>query len=84
MNPFFQGALAGYGIAMPVGAVSILIIGAALRGGFLPGFAAGMGAATADLFFATLAALAGQDLYPVVAGGPIGRPGPGHRFAQPG
>lgn len=62
MNAFWQGVLAGYGIAIPVGAIAILIVEAGLRSGFLTGFAAGAGAATADLVYAGLAALAGQAL----------------------
>ncbi|HEX7099242.1 MAG TPA: LysE family transporter [Acidimicrobiia bacterium] len=56
---FIDGVVAGYGIAIPVGAVAILIVGAAMRGGFGYGFSAGAGAATADLLYALVAALAG-------------------------
>ena len=59
---FWQGALAGYGIAIPVGAIAILIVDIGLRHGFGPGFMAGAGAATADFVFAILAAVAGQVL----------------------
>lgn len=52
--------MAGYGIAIPVGAVAILIVGAGMRGGFPYGFSAGAGAATADLIYALIAALAGS------------------------
>ena len=62
MDAFYQGVLAGYGIAIPVGAIAILIVDLGLRLGFWAGFAAGAGAATADLVYATLAALAGQAL----------------------
>ncbi len=61
---FVEGLLAGYGIAIPVGAIAILIIDVALRTGFKAGFWAGAGAASADLFYAILAALAGQALTP--------------------
>jgi arginine exporter protein ArgO len=67
MDPFFHGILAGYGIAIPVGAIAILIVEAGLRRGFWTGFAAGAGAATADLVYATLAALAGQTLAALLA-----------------
>lgn len=60
MTAFWEGVLAGYGIAIPVGAISILIIDTALRGGFRPGFLAGAGAASADLFYASLVAIAGE------------------------
>lgn len=62
MDVFFQGVLAGYGIAIPVGAIAILIVETGLRLGFRAGFAAGAGAATADLVYAALAAVAGQAL----------------------
>ena len=53
------GLAAGYGIAIPVGAVAILIIGTASRRGFRWGAAAGLGAASADLAYAALAVLFG-------------------------
>jgi threonine/homoserine/homoserine lactone efflux protein len=62
LDLFFQGMLAGYGIAIPVGAVAILIVELGLRLGFWAAFAAGAGASTADLVYATLAAVAGQAL----------------------
>ena len=62
MSAFFAGVIAGYGIAIPVGAIAILIVETGLRRGFRAGFAAGAGAATADVFYALLAALAGQSL----------------------
>lgn len=62
-----NGILAGYGIAIPVGAISILILERGLHGGFRSGFAAGAGAATADLLYALLAALAGAALAQVLA-----------------
>ncbi len=67
MNPFIQGILAGYGIAIPVGAIAILIVDTAIRRGFRSGFAAGAGAATADIVYASLAALAGQALAALLA-----------------
>jgi arginine exporter protein ArgO len=59
---FWEGALAGYGIAIPVGAIAVLILEAGMRRGFRVGLAAGAGAASADLLYAALAALAGQVL----------------------
>jgi threonine/homoserine/homoserine lactone efflux protein len=56
---FFSGAIAGYGVAIPVGAIAILIIDAGLRRGLRIGFAAGAGTATADGVYAALAGLAG-------------------------
>jgi threonine/homoserine/homoserine lactone efflux protein len=57
-----EGALAGYGIAMPVGPITILIVDMSLRRGFTAGFVAGAGAAVVDFLFAGLAALAGTAL----------------------
>lgn len=58
-DSFVKGALAGYAIAIPVGAIAILILETALKRGFWHGFAAGSGAATADLIYATIAATLG-------------------------
>jgi threonine/homoserine/homoserine lactone efflux protein len=62
MHPFIEGVIAGYGIAIPVGAVAILIINTAMRCGFRTGFMAGAGAATADFLYALLASIAGVAL----------------------
>jgi threonine/homoserine/homoserine lactone efflux protein len=67
MEAFWEGALAGYGIAIPVGAIAILIIDLGLRRGFGLGFMAGAGAAAADFFYASLAALAGGALASTLA-----------------
>lgn len=58
-SSFVVGAVAGYGIAIPVGAIAILIIETGLRRGLAPGLAAGAGAASADGLYALIAALAG-------------------------
>ncbi len=62
MSPFVEGILAGYGVAVPVGAVAILIVNTSIRCGFTIGFMAGAGAATADLLYAILASVAGVAL----------------------
>jgi len=56
MTPFWEGVLAGYGIAIPVGAIAVLIVDMGLRRGFGFGLMAGAGAATADFLYAGLAA----------------------------
>ena len=56
MNAFLEGVVAGYGIAIPVGPIAVLIIGIGTRSGFPRAFFAGLGAALADLVFATIAA----------------------------
>lgn len=66
-SSLLAGVLAGYGIAIPVGAISILIIETALRRGFAAGFAAGAGAATIDGLYALVAALAGSAVAGLVA-----------------
>jgi arginine exporter protein ArgO len=53
------GAVAGYAIAIPVGAIAVLIIHTGLTAGLRHGLAAGAGAASADGIYATIAALAG-------------------------
>lgn len=62
IQSFIAGALAGYAIAIPVGAIAVLILETGLRRGFRAGFAAGSGAATADLIYATVAATLGSAL----------------------
>jgi arginine exporter protein ArgO len=61
------GALAGFGVAIPVGAVAVLIIETAARRGWPTGASAGLGAATADGVYATLAGLFGAAIAVVLA-----------------
>ena len=63
---FIAGVVAGYGIAIPVGAISMIIIDAGLRHGFRTAAAAGAGAATADVFYAAVAAVFGAALAQVL------------------
>jgi len=67
MTPFVEGMLAGYGIAIPIGAIAILIMDASIRRGLAAGLMAGAGAATADFLYATLAVVAGAVVAPVLA-----------------
>jgi len=67
LEPFVAGALAGYGVAIPVGAVAILIVDLGMRRGFVVGASAGAGAATADFLYATLAMLGGASVAAVLA-----------------
>jgi arginine exporter protein ArgO len=62
MEAFLTGVVAGYGIAIPVGAIAILIVQVGIKCGFRCAFAAGAGAATADLIYAGLAVLGGAAL----------------------
>jgi arginine exporter protein ArgO len=59
---FLAGVAAGYGIAIPVGAIAILIVETGLRRGFRLAAAAGAGAATADGIYAAVAAVFGAAL----------------------
>lgn len=59
MNAILEGALAGYGIAIPVGAIGVLLVDVAMRRGFKPAAAAGTGVATADFLYALVAMLLG-------------------------
>lgn len=59
---FVAGALAGYGVAIPVGAIAVLIVEAAVRRGFRIGASAGAGTATADGVYALIAVVAGAAL----------------------
>jgi arginine exporter protein ArgO len=62
LTAFWEGVIAGLGIAVPFGAIAILIVEMGMRRGFLPGFMAGAAAASVDFFFAGLAVLAGETL----------------------
>jgi arginine exporter protein ArgO len=66
MDAFLTGVAAGYGIAIPVGAIAVLIMDLGIRRGFWPAFAAGAGTATADFLYAGLAVLGGTALAAVV------------------
>lgn len=56
---FLLGIAAGYAIAIPFGPIAILIVRTGVRQGLRAAAAAGAGAATADLIFATIAMLFG-------------------------
>jgi threonine/homoserine/homoserine lactone efflux protein len=53
------GLLAGWGVAIPLGAVGVMIVDVGMRAGMRPAAAAAAGVATADLLYAALAASAG-------------------------
>jgi len=59
MSALLDGLIAGYGIAIPLGGISVLIVNLALERGFRLGFMAGAGTATIDMICATLAVFAG-------------------------
>ena len=62
MDAFLTGVVAGYGIAVPVGAIAVLIVEVGIRCGFRCAFFAGAGAATADFLYAGLAVIGGASL----------------------
>src|SRR6476646_10134126 len=53
------GLLAGYGVAVPVGAIAALLISLTARTSLRVGAAAALGVATADGLYATVAVLGG-------------------------
>ncbi|GAA0465125.1 lysine transporter LysE [Paractinoplanes deccanensis] len=56
---FLAGLVAGYGVALPMGAIGVLIAGLSARVSLRVGAAAGLGAATADGVFAAIAVIGG-------------------------
>jgi arginine exporter protein ArgO len=66
-SAFLAGVVAGYGVAIPVGAIAVLIVDTALRRGLQIGLAAGAGAATADGAYALVAAVAGTAIAGAIA-----------------
>jgi threonine/homoserine/homoserine lactone efflux protein len=61
------GLLAGYGIAVPVGAIAVIIVGLTARAGLRTGAAAALGVATADGLYAIVAVLGGSALAGLIA-----------------
>ncbi|MGX1675412.1 LysE family transporter [Streptomyces sp. NPDC055400] len=60
------GLLAGYGIAVPVGAVATYLVALAARTSLKIGACAALGVATADGLYALIAVLGGSALIPVI------------------
>jgi arginine exporter protein ArgO len=59
MNALAAGIVAGLAVAVPLGAIGVLIVDLGVRGGFRAAFLAGLGTALADGLYATVAAVAG-------------------------
>jgi threonine/homoserine/homoserine lactone efflux protein len=55
-SPLFRGILIGFAVAAPVGPIGVLCIRRTLANGRLSGFLSGLGAATADMLYAAVAA----------------------------
>jgi arginine exporter protein ArgO len=70
--PFLAGVAAGYGIAVPVGAIGVLIAGLSARTSLRVGAAAGLGAATADGVYAAVAVVGGAAVADLIA--PVATP----------
>jgi threonine/homoserine/homoserine lactone efflux protein len=56
MSILIQGLILGFSIAAPVGPIGVLCIRRTLAEGRLAGFLSGLGAATADMFYGSIAA----------------------------
>ena len=69
---FAAGLLAGYGVAVPVGAIAALIISLTARTSLKVGASAALGVATADGVYAVIAVLGGAALAGLIE--PIGTP----------
>ena len=59
IDALVSGLLAGYGVAIPVGAIGALLVSLTARTSFGVGSAAALGVATADGLYATVAVLGG-------------------------
>ncbi len=57
MGLFFEGIIIGFAIAAPVGPIGVLCIRRTLAEGRISGFVSGLGAATADAVYGSVAAL---------------------------
>jgi len=68
MPALLSGLAAGFALAIPLGAIAVLIVLLSARHGWRVGVPAGLGAATVDGVYATVAALAGALIAPWLAG----------------
>jgi threonine/homoserine/homoserine lactone efflux protein len=59
VEPLVAGLLAGWGVAIPLGAIGVMVVDLGMRAGPRPAAAAAAGVATADFLYAALAATAG-------------------------
>lgn len=66
-DAFLAGLVAGYGIAVPVGAIAVLVMSLTARTSLAVGASAAMGVATADGLYAAVAVLGGAALAGVIA-----------------
>src|SRR3954451_22980481 len=68
VTAFGAGALAGLGVALPLGAVGVLVVQGGITGGWRPAAAAGTGVALVDGAYAALAVAAGTGVAGALAG----------------
>ncbi|MCP9961329.1 LysE family transporter [Streptomyces somaliensis] len=66
ISALVAGAIAGFGIALPVGAVGVYLMAVAARSPLRTGVCAGLGVATADGLYALVAAVGGSVLTPLL------------------
>lgn len=64
---FVGGLLAGWGVAVPLGAIGLLVVREALAGGFRAGAVAALAVATVDGLYCAAALLLGAAVAPVIA-----------------
>jgi threonine/homoserine/homoserine lactone efflux protein len=62
-----SGLIAGWGVAVPLGAIGVLLVDLGMRAGFRRASAAAAAVATADLLYAAVAAVAGSAVASVLA-----------------
>jgi len=67
LEPLVAGLVAGWGVAIPLGAIGVMVVDLGTRGGFRPAAAAAAGVATADFLYAAVAAAAGAAVASVLA-----------------
>ncbi|WP_031073046.1 LysE family transporter [Streptomyces sp. NRRL WC-3742] len=72
MRALLAGLLAGFGVAVPVGAVGAYLVSLTARTSLRTGACAALGVATADGLYALLAVLGGTGLAPLLT--PVARP----------
>jgi arginine exporter protein ArgO len=60
VRALLEGILAGLGIAVPVGPIAVLLVDLSMRRGFVHAVPAALGVASADLAYATMAAVLGS------------------------
>jgi threonine/homoserine/homoserine lactone efflux protein len=59
LEPLAAGMLAGWGVAIPLGAIGVMVVDLGMRSGLRPAAAAACGVATAGFLYAGIAAVAG-------------------------